>query len=541
MLKFRDIGLSIKITLVVLVPYSLGIVVAGISGYLSYVNAGLLGEYQTQTQAVKRAATMSTEAAQLRETFYRFLSTRDKAVLAKYDTQLKRMRDHLAALSKDVVKGSAESKMLIEAQKALDDWQKSVVKPAIEKLETDPAGGEKPNVAFGPDTDRQLGKFSTLIGKIAQERESSSEQPIHRAKWNSELVAKILLYGMVVIAATAIILIFVVARRIVRPIRQAVALAEATSTGDLTQKLNLEGSDEVGRLGSALDTMVETLRNQSREILEAVNILSTSAAEISTTVSQVARNTSTTSTSVTQTTTTVQEVKHSASMASEKSKDVARMAQESVRVSSEGKTATEETVERMNLIKEQMESVGETVVRLSEHSRAIEDIIVTVQDLADQSNLLAVNASIEAARAGDQGKGFAVVAHEIKSLADQSKEATEQIRAILEDTRKWVSAVVMATEQGSKAVDRGVEQSMKAGESIATLSRCVEESAQAASVIQASSDQQFTGVDQVSHAMTGIEQAMQQNLNGNQQLEESAQKLADLGNQLKDLVAQYRI
>jgi methyl-accepting chemotaxis protein len=286
--------------------------------------------------------------------------------------------------------------------------------------------------------------------------------------------------------------------------------------------------------------MVENLRNQNRQVLDAVDVLSTSAAEISTTVSEVAQSASTTSSSVTETTTTVEQVKQAASLASRKSKEVAQMAQESVRVSSDGRQATEETVARMNLIKEQMESVGETVVRLSEHSQAIEAIIATVQDLADQSNLLAVNASIEAARAGDHGKGFAVVAHEIKSLADQSREATEQVRSILEDTRKWVCAVVMATEEGTKAVDKGVEQSMKAGEAIATLSGSVTESAQAASVIQTSSEQQFTGVEQVAGAMAGIEKAVQANLAGTQQLHGAAQKLTDLGNQLKQLVAQYR-
>ena len=127
----------------------------------------------------------------------------------------------------------------------------------------------------------------------------------------------------------------------------------------------------------------------------------------------------------------------------------------------------------MNLIKDQMESIGETVVRLSEHSQAIGNIIATVQDLADQSNLLAVNASIEAARAGDYGKGFAVVAHEIKTLADQSRQATEQVTSILQDTRKWVSAVVMATEQGGKAVDAGVAQSVQASESIRLLTEGV--------------------------------------------------------------------
>lgn len=188
-----------------------------------------------------------------------------------------------------------------------------------------------------------------------------------------------------------------------------------------------------------------------------------------------------------------------------------------------------------------MESIGETVVRLSEHSQAIEDIIAAVQDLADQSNLLAVNASIEAARAGDQGKGFAVVAHEIKTLADQSKEATGQVRTILEDTRKWVSAVVMATEQGSRAVGAGVSQSTVAGESIQSLANSVAASSQAASVIDTATEQQFAGVDQVARAMANIAQAMHQNLEGTSQLETAAKRLEDLGVSLKDLVERYRV
>ena len=133
------------------------------------------------------------------------------------------------------------------------------------------------------------------------------------------------------------------------------------------------------------------------------------------------------------------------------------------------------------------------MVKLSDQGKAIEEIIEVVQDLADQSNLLAVNASIEAARAGDRGKGFAVVAHEIKTLADQSKEATEQVRGILQETRQWISAVVMATEQGIKAVEAGVEQSALAGESIEALVSSVVQSSHAASIIETTSDQQAVG------------------------------------------------
>ena len=102
----------------------------------------------------------------------------------------------------------------------------------------------------------------------------------------------------------------------------------------------------------------------------------------------------------------------------------------------------------MNHIREQMESIADSVVRLSEQGQAISEIIATVNDIAEESNLLAVNAAIEATRAGEFGKGFAVVAQEVKSLAEQSRQATAQVRTILMEVQKATSAAVMATEQG---------------------------------------------------------------------------------------------
>ncbi len=115
----------------------------------------------------------------------------------------------------------------------------------------------------------------------------------------------------------------------------------------------------------------------------------------------------------------------------------------------------------MKRIQTHMDSIAASIVRLSDQSQAIGEIIASVNDLAEQSNLLAVNAAIEAAKAGEQGKGFAVVAQEVRSLAEQSKQATAQVRNILGDIQKATSAAVMATEQGSKAVEAGVKQSAR--------------------------------------------------------------------------------
>src|SRR5262249_1331739 len=153
---------------------------------------------------------------------------------------------------------------------------------------------------------------------------------------------------------------------------------------------------------------------------------------------------------------------------------------------------------------------AENIMRLSEQGQAISEIIATVDDLAAQSNLLAVNAAIEAAKAGEHGRGFSVVAQEVKNLAEQSKHATTQVCGILSDIQKATGNAVMATEQSSKAVEDGVKQSTQAGESIQQLAGNVNISAQAATQIAATNQQQFVGMDQVASAMENIKLASTQ-------------------------------
>jgi len=235
------------------------------------------------------------------------------------------------------------------------------------------------------------------------------------------------------------------------------------------------------------------------------------------------------------------EVKQTAQVASQKAKSVLDGAQHSMQISQAGKKAVEETLAGMGRIREQMEFIAGSIVRLSEQSQAIGEITSTVNGIAEQSNLLAVNAAIEAAKAGDQGKGFAVVAQEVKSLAEQSKQATAQVRAILGEVQKATSAAVMAAEQGSKVVEAGVRQSKEVSEVISQLGESIAESSQASIQISASSQQQVVGMDQVVQAMESIKVASAQNLAGTKQAEEAAKQLHELGEKLRQLVSTYRL
>jgi len=384
------------------------------------------------------------------------------------------------------------------------------------------------------------------IRTIAQELGNAAQESARLAVANSDLQAHQSFRGFLFVGIVAmvigLVLTLLLERVIAGPLRELSRAAERVAASDLTVEVPKNNrADEVGSLMRAFGAMVESLRRTTRELNEGVGVLASSSSEILATTTQVASGAAETASAVSETTATVEEVKQAAGVSSQKAKYVSESAQKVAQVSQAGRKSVEDTIAGMQRIQEQMESVAESIVRLSEQGQAIGEIIAAVNDLSEQSNLLAVNAAIEAARAGEQGKGFAVVAQEIKSLAEQSKQATAQVRTILGDIQKATGAAVMATEQGAKAVEAGLKQSGEAGESIRLLAESVSEAAQAAMQIAASSQQQMVGMDQVALAMENIKQASLQNVAGTRQAETAAHSLHELGQKLKGLAEQYKV
>ena len=274
----------------------------------------------------------------------------------------------------------------------------------------------------------------------------------------------------------------------------------------------------------------------SKPISIASGQLSSSMQEIATTITQLSSSVSETNVAINEMTSTIEEIRQISSLSNKRAEDMASNASSVRSVADEGKNSTEKVSSGILEINKQVESIAATTIKLGEQTKNISEIIDSVTDIADQSNLLSVNASIEAAKAGESGKGFAVVAREIKSLADKSKESTKQIRDILTEIQKSASGAIMATEKGTKTVNEGLTLSTISKAAIEKLEDSVGEAVETSAQILVSSKEQLNGMNQLFETTTNIRKAMELNSESIKQLGIESKNLASMAQKLKDII-----
>ncbi len=350
-----------------------------------------------------------------------------------------------------------------------------------------------------------------------------------------------ILIAVLIGVVLSVVVGFAIRRSITGPLDSFMGFVDRVGQGDLSGQIAVRSHDEIGRLGGNLNLMVEGLRAIARQSRDATENLNAAATEIRASTQEQAASVEEQLAAVQETAATVDEITHSGSRISRRAQEVIAAAQATAKTSDAGIVAVEDTVKAMDAIREQAEAVAANIVALSEKTQAIGEIIATVNDVSERTHLLALNASIEAAAAGEQGRSFAIVATEMKTLADQAKDATRTVRTILGEIQRGITSSVMLTEEAVKRSVAGKAQTDASQAAIEEMGTRIQESVQTFQQIVASTNQQQIGIEQVTIALQNIRQASQQTAASTRQLDQAAGDLADLSRTLVGLTERYRV
>jgi len=388
---------------------------------------------------------------------------------------------------------------------------------------------------------RNMDDIRRIISEMDAEESTLLEQRQAGARQSAAFAMYAIVIGSIVAAILTIVLSIMIQRSITGPLQTFMDFAQRVGEGDLTQRATLKSNDELGTLATYLDRMALGLKEVAKQSAIVSEDLNAATSEILASTQQQAASTAEQAAAVQQANVTMAQLTQSGAQISERAKQVAATAEAVSTASASGLQSVRSTNSTMEGIREQAEAVAENVISLSEKTQAVGEIITSVNEIAEQSHLLALNAAIQAAAAGEHGRTFSVVASEMKNLAMQSKQATVQVRAILGDIQRGINTSVMLTEEAVKRAQAGRQQADTADRTIRQLSENVEESIRAFQQIVAGSAQQQIGFEQVTQAFRNIGIAAQETATSTKQSEKAAGNLSGLSQRLRDTVRRYRV
>jgi len=318
-----------------------------------------------------------------------------------------------------------------------------------------------------------------------------------------------------------------IAQIIARPLNRIVGLVAKVAEGDLTQTSDITTKDEIGYLSESINKMVINFREIIGSVLSSAANVSASAQQISASTEEIAGG----STNQAEVAQTMNELFKELSMAinsvARNAEQASELANATMQTAQDGSLIVDSSIAGMNQVNEQMS-------KLEDDSEKIGEIIEVIDDIADQTNLLALNAAIEAARAGEQGRGFAVVADEVRKLAERSSEATKQITSIIKGMQQ-------NTRLSVRSVNDGVISTQKTGEAFKNIVNMVNETATKAAEIAAASEEQSAQTSEVLISIESISATTEESAASSEETAMTAQSLAQLAEELNNNVAIFKI
>ena len=324
-------------------------------------------------------------------------------------------------------------------------------------------------------------------------------------------------------------------------INRVSAAMDRVASGDLSTNIKIFAKDEIGDLGHAINrtlesmhSMVTSIRDTAAQVASAATQLYATSEQIATGAEEVAAQASTVATASEEMTSTSSEIAKNCLLAVESSKQAGDSAES-------GAEVVQETVAEMGRIADRVKESAQTVESLGARSDQIGEIVGTIEDIADQTNLLALNAAIEAARAGEQGRGFAVVADEVRALAERTTKATKEIGAMIKAIQVETKSAVSSMEQGVREVEQGTIGAAKSGEALQQILEQANSVTMQINQIATAAEEQTATTNEITNNIQQITEVVHETAKGSQESASAANQLSRLAEELQEVVNRFKL
>ncbi len=527
-MSLKNVKISKKILTLIAVA-TVFLLAVGFTGY-KYLNQMAENASNMYRNALLPVKYSNEERTHLRavkaDTFDLMLATskEDQQRLQEDIKERAALFDKALALYEQAQLDPVEKEKLAKIKEIMPDYRASRTKAAELALAGKQAEGYQYYIKNAKEPLETLTQLFTELADYNAEKADRLDKENQAA---TSLAVIIMLATTIIAIVLCVIFGLLISRMITSPVKNMQVLMVKAEDGDFTIHSDYQSKDEVGQLGASFNEMIKGLKVLIQQVSESAANLAASTQQISASTEEIASGSQQQSVSAQTATEMVTQMSDAVQEVAKNAEEAAHASEKAVEMANKGGAVIRETLSGM-------EEISEKIDDLASESAQIGNIIEVIDEIAEQTNLLALNAAIEAARAGEAGKGFAVVADEVRKLAERSGKATKEIAELIQSIQK-------NTEDAVDAVKAGNQQTQKAGETFTSMIDLVRDSSVRVSEIAAASEEQAAQSGEVMNAVSSIAAVTEETSAGAQETASTANELARMAETLSNLTAKFKL